>query len=171
MSFPASPLLTFSNGNAPACDAVFLNNLQAGINQLCLGTTTHASLVIDGVGGNPVTGVGGRLVVKGGSTPTFTAGPAAGGSPTITITGNDSAGVIQVVTGSAPTNAGVVLTVNFSAAFGAAPVVVVTQTNGSNAYIRTQIGTVSTTSWQLVAADNLSNPAFTYIWEYVVIGK
>jgi hypothetical protein len=59
MAWPASPLANFSDNNSPPCNASFLNNLQTGVNQLTLGTTSHAAVVIDGTGGiasTPVTG-------------------------------------------------------------------------------------------------------------------
>jgi hypothetical protein len=64
MAWPATPLATFVNASAPACDATFLNNLQSGINGLVTGMYSFRSLTTDGAGGAAIAGGTGTIVAS-----------------------------------------------------------------------------------------------------------
>ena len=76
MAWPLTPLLTFVNGSSPACDAVFLNNLQLGVNGLCAGTYSYAGVVLDGTGGAVVTPTAGAVKFSAAVSATSTPTPA-----------------------------------------------------------------------------------------------
>lgn len=165
--------------------------LNTTINRTLTGTTNRIVIANqDGTAGNPTFDIGTDVVtltatqtlsgktltspiinriIATGSTPTFTAGPAAGTSPTITVTGTDMEGEISVTVGTSPASNDVILDVNFTSSFANPPTVVFCPSN-NNISTGVYMGTTAINAFSLVHVGALTT-GLTYKWKYIVIGK
>lgn len=112
-----------------------------------------------------------------GSTPSISAGPAAGTSPTVSpIVGTDLGGKISITTGSSPATDQTLATVTFASAFAIAPrSVVLFPGNRDAGLVATlvYIDSSSMTTGHFVVKINGGGAlatATSYVWYYLVIG-
>lgn len=112
-----------------------------------------------------------------GSTPSISAGPAAGTSPTVSpIVGTDLGGKISITTGSSPATDQTLATVTFASAFAIAPrSVVLFPGNRDAGLVATlvYIDSSSMTTGHFVVKINGGGTlatATSYVWYYLVIG-
>lgn len=136
---------------------------------------TDGTLTVDG-DTNLGNGDGDLLTIKGhafysGSSPSITAGAAAGTSPTVAIEGTDATGMISVTTGTAPAT-GTLATITFAVAYSTAnytvsldPANLVTVNQIAN--VRADQTNRSTTNF-LISANPVLTASTAYKWYYTI---
>ena len=137
---------------------------------------TAANYIVNGTSQQPtsnfnISGTGAMSKVLGNSsTPSISAGAAAGSSPTITITGTDISGIISIVAGTSPTT-GDLCDVTFTSSFPNSSRVVFSPTSTESATFGNAMYVTNSASGFSLNTTSALSAGITYTWNYIVIGK